>query len=183
MIKQLHKDIQTGKTTSVDLTKKYLASINKKNDELFAFLNVQDESALEQAAMVDNKVQQGEKIGLLEGSPCAIKDNITIKGKKATAASKILENYLASYDASVIKMLKKEACVFLGKTNLDEFAMGSSTENSAFGTTKNPHDIERVPGGSSGGSACAVAAEMAPWALGSDTGGSVRHRAPPRSRR
>ena len=174
MIKKLHKNIQTGRTKSVDLTKKYLASIAKKNDDLFAFLDIHEKAAIEQASKVDERVEKGEKIDLLEGIPCAIKDNIVIKGTTATAASKILENFTAPYDATIIKKLKKKESVFLGKTNLDEFAMGSSTENSAFGTTKNPHDIRRVAGGSSGGSACAVAADMAVWALGSDTGGSIR---------
>lgn len=174
MIRKLHENIQSGKVSSTDLTKKYLSSIKRKNEKLFAFLSVHNEKALEQAERVDDKVRRGEKIGLLEGIPCAIKDNITIKETITTAASKILENYVAPYDASVIKKLKKESSIFLGKTNLDEFAMGSSTENSAYGTTKNPHDESRVAGGSSGGSACAVAADLAPWALGSDTGGSIR---------
>ena len=129
---------------------------------------------MKQAEEVDIALAKGEEINELAGLPMAIKDNILIKGLPATAASKILENYKATYDATVIKKLKNKKAVFLGKTNLDEFAHGSSTENSAFKTTKNPYDLERVPGGSSGGSAAAVAANMAVAALGTDTGGSIR---------
>jgi len=150
----------------------YLANIEKKNPELNAYLGVYDDVKV-QAEAAQKRIDAGES-GELIGIPIAVKDNILIKGKRVGAASKILENYVASYDAHVIEKLKKEGAVFIGRTNLDEFAMGGSTENSAYGVTKNPHDTDRVAGGSSGGSAAAVAGGLAPVALGSDTGGSIR---------
>lgn len=158
--------------SAVDLASAYLKEIEKKNKELNAYLEIYDD-VLEQAKMADDRIAKGESFPLL-GIPLAIKDVILIKGKKVSAASKILENYFASYDATVISKLKKQGAVLLGRTNTDEFAMGGSTENSAYGVTKNPHDTSRVSGGSSGGSVVAVAANMALGALGSDTGGSVR---------
>ncbi len=158
--------------SAVDLASAYLAEIKKKNGELNAYLEVFDD-VLEQAKVSDELIAKGESYPLL-GIPLAIKDVILIKGRKVSAASKILENYIASYDATVITKLKKQGVIFLGRTNMDEFALGSSTENSAYGVTKNPYDTERVPGGTSGGSAVAVAGNMALAALGSDTGGSVR---------
>lgn len=174
MIKKLHQDIVKGKITSTELTQNCLDEIDAKDKKIGAFLDVYKEEALELARKVDEKVLKGEEIGLLEGIPCSIKDNMCIEGKITTAASKILENYKAAYDATVIRKLKKAGSIFLGKNNLDEFAMGGSTESSAFKKTKNPLNLERVPGGSSGGSAAAVVAGMANWALGSDTGGSIR---------
>ncbi|MEK7471036.1 MAG: Asp-tRNA(Asn)/Glu-tRNA(Gln) amidotransferase subunit GatA [Patescibacteria group bacterium] len=158
--------------SAVDLASAYLAEIKKKNKELNAYLEV-FEDVLEQAKIADEIIAKGESYPLL-GIPLAIKDVILIKGRKVSAASKILENYIASYDATVIFKLKKQGAVFLGRTNTDEFAMGGSTENSAYGVTKNPNDTSRVAGGSSGGSVVAVAANLALGALGSDTGGSVR---------
>src|SRR3989344_4796819 len=158
--------------SAVDLAQAYLAEIEKKNTELNAYLEVFDD-VLEEARQADERIAKGESCPLL-GIPLAIKDVILIKGRRVSAGSKILENYTASYDATVISKLKKQGAVFLGRTNMDEFALGGSTENSAYGVTKNPHDILRVAGGTSGGSAAAVASNMALAALGSDTGGSVR---------
>lgn len=174
MIRELHEKLLKKETTSVKLTEDYFAVIEKKDKDVRAYLTLTKDMALEQARKTDEKIAKGEDIALLEGIPGAIKDNMCVKGVRTTAASKILDNYIAPYDATVISRLKKRGAVFLGKTNLDEFAMGSSTENSAYGATKNPYDLERVPGGSSGGSAAAVAAGEAVWAIGSDTGGSIR---------
>jgi len=174
MIRELHEKLINKKITSVQLTEEYFAVIEKKDKELNAYLTLTKKLAMDQATKVDEKIARGEKIDLLEGIPGAIKDNICIAGIRTTAASKILDNYIAPYDATVITKLNAVGVVMLGKTNLDEFAMGSSTENSAYGVTKNPSDLERVSGGSSGGSAAAVAAGEAVWALGSDTGGSIR---------
>lgn len=172
-IRECHEGLKRGDFTSVDLTKAYLENIKKFNKDINAFLLVDEKGALEQAEMADEKIKKGD-FGLLCGIPCAIKDNILVKDLKCTAASKMLENYVAIYDATVIERLRHEGAVILGKTNLDEFAFGSSCENSAFGPTKNPYDKTRVAGGSSGGSAAAVAANMACYALGSDTGCSIR---------
>jgi aspartyl-tRNA(Asn)/glutamyl-tRNA(Gln) amidotransferase subunit A len=174
MIRELHEKLINGEITSEKLTLDYFDAIEKKDKDIRAYLTLTREMAIEQAKKVDEKIKRGEEIGLLEGIPGAIKDNICIEGVRTTSASKILDNYIAPYNATVIDKLNEKGAVILGKTNLDEFAMGSSTENSAYGPTKNPHDPERVPGGSSGGSAAAVAADVAVWALGSDTGGSIR---------
>lgn len=171
-IKKAHEDMKSGKYSAVDLSKAYLDEIKKKNKDINAYLEIFDD-VMEQAKDVDKKFMNSSAT-LLTGIPLAIKDNILIKGRRANSASKILENYHAVYDATVIEKLKKEGAIFLGRTNMDEFAMGSSTENSAFGVTKNPHDVSRVAGGSSGGSAAAVAMNGALVALGSDTGGSIR---------
>jgi aspartyl-tRNA(Asn)/glutamyl-tRNA(Gln) amidotransferase subunit A len=174
MIRELHQKLISGKITSVQLTEQYFNVIKKKDGEIGAYLTLCKNEALKQAKFIDEKIKKGEPIDLLAGIPCAVKDNMCVDGVRTTAASKILDNYIAPYDATVIKKLKEVGVVILGKTNLDEFAMGASTENSAYQKTKNPVDTERVPGGSSGGSAAAVAAELTPWALGSDTGGSIR---------
>ncbi len=173
-IKQAHEGLLKKDFSAVELARAYLSEIKAKDKELNAFLAVTEELALRQAESVDEKISSGGDIPFLAGIPCAIKDAIMVKDQKCTAGSKILENYTASYDAKVIKKLKKEGAVILGKTNLDEFAMGGSGENSAFGPTKNPNDESRVAGGSSSGSAASVAANEACFALGSDTGGSVR---------
>ena len=158
----------------MEMAQNFFDWIEKKDGEIMAYLSLNKDLAMKQAEQADLKIAKNESVGLLAGVPLAIKDNLLIEGLPATAASKILKDYTASYDATVIKKLKSSGAVFLGKTNLDEFAMGSSTENSAFQKTKNPHDLLRVPGGSSGGSAAAVAAHIAVAALGSDTGGSIR---------
>jgi aspartyl-tRNA(Asn)/glutamyl-tRNA(Gln) amidotransferase subunit A len=166
------KKMKAGELSSEKLVQDLLAKIEQENPKLNAYLEVFAD-ALKQARAADKARQAGEDLPLL-GIPLAIKDNILIGGRIASAASKMLENYHASYDATVIKRLKAAGAIFLGRTNMDEFAMGGSTENSAFGSTKNPHDSTRVAGGSSGGSAAAVAAGLALGALGSDTGGSIR---------
>ncbi len=171
-IVKARKALDAKQFSAVDLAQAYLNQIEKKNPELNAYLEVFDD-ALEQAKAADDRIAKGKTAPLL-GIPLAIKDVILIDGKKITAGSKILENYVATYDATAISKLKSEGAVFLGRTNTDEFAMGGSTENSAFGVTKNPHDTGRVAGGSSGGSAAALSANLCLGALGSDTGGSVR---------
>lgn len=173
-IKSFHEGLVNKKFSALEIVQTFFHHIKETDKKIGAYLYLNEENAVKDAEGVDLALAGGEEVGELAGVPLAIKDNILIKDWPATAASKILENYTSSYDAGVIQKLKEENAVFLGKTNLDEFAMGSSTENSAFQTTKNPRDAERVPGGSSGGSAAAVAAHMAVAALGSDTGGSVR---------
>ena len=168
-IKKAHKHLMDGDFSARELTQVYLENINP---ELNAFIEIFDD-ALEQADEADKRIKAGQTT-VLTGIPLAIKNNILIKGNRTTAGSKILENYHAVYDATVIKKLKEAGAVFLGGVNMDEFAMGSSTENSAFGVTKNPYDRERVSGGSSGGSAVAVVGNEALGALGTDTGGSIR---------
>jgi aspartyl-tRNA(Asn)/glutamyl-tRNA(Gln) amidotransferase subunit A len=166
------KKLDAGEITSVELVEALKKNIDAKNKDLNVYLEVFAD-AEEQAKAADEKRKRGEK-GALLGIPLAIKDNILIEGRVASSASKILENYVATYDATAIQKLKEAGAVFIGRANMDEFAMGGSTENSAYGPTKNPLDESRVPGGSSGGSAAAVAAHMALGALGSDTGGSIR---------
>jgi aspartyl-tRNA(Asn)/glutamyl-tRNA(Gln) amidotransferase subunit A len=156
-----------------ELSEMSLKRIKQVDGQVHAFLYVAENESLKQATEADDLIAQGENFALT-GIPYAAKDNILVKGLQATAASKILENYKATYNATIIKQLNRELPVLMGKTNMDEFAMGSSTENSAYGPTKNPFDLERVPGGSSGGSAAAVASGEVLFALGTDTGGSVR---------
>lgn len=171
-IAQAHDHLKRGDFTAVELVQAHLDLIAEKNKEVNAYLEVFDD-ALDSAKEADKRIKSG-KAAVLTGIPCGIKDNILIQGKRAGGASRILEPYHAAYDATAIARLKAEGAIFLGRTNMDEFAMGSSTENSAYGSTKNPHDLSRVAGGSSGGSAAAVAMDAALFALGSDTGGSVR---------
>lgn len=171
-IAQAHDALKKGEFTATQLAQAVLDVIEKDNAEINAYLEVYDD-VMEQARAADEVIAAGKQ-GPLTGIPIAYKDNILIKGKKATASSKILTGYVAPYDATVTEYLKKEGVVFIGRTNMDEFAMGSSTETSAFGMTRNPLDTERVPGGSSGGAAAAVAMGGALASFGSDTGGSIR---------
>ena len=173
-IAQAHEGLKAKEFSAVELCRAHLENIKTKDKEVFSFLAIREDSALLDAKKIDDLISTAKDFPVLAGIPVAIKDIILVEGMKCTAASKILENYVAPYDATVVKKLKKQGAVILGKTNLDEFAMGSSTENSWFGPTRNPHDLTRVPGGSSGGSAAAVAGKMALGALGSDTGGSIR---------
>lgn len=173
-IKEARAGLLEKKFSASELAGAYLDKIERENDKIFAFLSVSRDLAMKQAVSVDLKIKNGEDVPALAGIPMAIKDIIMVDGVKCTSGSKILDNYVAPYDATVVKRLKEQGAVILGKTNLDEFAMGSSTENSAYGVTRNPRDLERVPGGSSGGSAAAVAANQCVASLGSDTGGSIR---------
>ncbi len=172
-IKKTQEGLFSKEFSAVELAKECFREIEKEKD-LNAFLALNKDGALVQAEIIDKKIASGEILEKLDGIPVAIKDNILVKDIISTSGSKILENYVAPYDATVIQKLKESGAIILGKTNMDEFAMGSSTENSAFGPTKNSRNRECVPGGSSGGSAVAVAADLSVAALGSDTGGSVR---------
>ena len=170
----LHDMLVNKEITSLELTQAVLARIDEVEGDVQAYLTITREEALAQAKAVDEKIAKGEEIAFLEGIPGAIKDNICTNGIKTTCASKILQKFVPPYDATVMQKLEAQNPVVLGKTNLDEFAMGGSTENSAYHPTCNPWNTDCVPGGSSGGSAAAVAAGTAVWALGSDTGGSIR---------
>ena len=172
-IKQMSEKLRSGEITSVELTQHYLDRIERLDPELNAYVTVTPELALEMAKQADELIAKGEG-SPLTGIPLAHKDIFCTEGVKTTCGSKMLDNFISPYDAHVVEQLKHAGFPILGKTNMDEFAMGSSTESSYYGQTKNPWDLKAVPGGSSGGSAAAVAAGLAPWATGSDTGGSIR---------
>jgi aspartyl-tRNA(Asn)/glutamyl-tRNA(Gln) amidotransferase subunit A len=171
---ELQEGIRSGSVKAIDLAKSYYDRIQAVNPKLNAYLSLTRERALEQAAKVDDSAAKGDPLGQLAGIPVGIKDVLVMKGAPATAGSKILKGYQPPYDATAVQRLESAGAVLLGKLNCDEFAMGSSNENSAYGPVRNPVDLERVPGGSSGGSAAAVAANLAVATLGTDTGGSIR---------
>ena len=168
------QQVQDGNISAEDFVAKTIEQINSVDEKLHAFLSV-NENAIDQARLIDKKIKSGDKIGACFGMPISIKDNMCIKNEKTTCASKMLENFISPYDATVITKLKQQDAIFIGKTNMDEFAMGLSTEFSAFGPSRNPWNPEYVPGGSSGGSAVSVSAFECVTSLGSDTGGSVRN--------
>ncbi|MBU1446260.1 Asp-tRNA(Asn)/Glu-tRNA(Gln) amidotransferase subunit GatA [Patescibacteria group bacterium] len=173
-IESAHEALKNKEISCVDMTKAFLDNAKKSNDELNIFITISEEEALQQALEVDKKIAAGEEIGILEGIPVGIKDLINTKGVRTTCASKMLDDFVPPYDATVVKKLRDLGMVMIGKTNLDEFACGVSTEHSYYGVTKNPHNPEYVSGGSSGGSAAALVVNSCLYTLGTDTGGSVR---------
>ena len=171
---QLAKLLRKGEVSSREITESVFKRIDEKEGTVHAFITENREDALKQADLADNRFRKGKRVSTLNGIPIAIKDNMCTKGIRTTCGSKILYNYIPPYNATAVKKVLRSGAVLIGKTNMDEFAMGSSTENSAFEPTRNPVDPDRVPGGSSGGSAAAVASGETVLALGSDTGGSIR---------
>ena len=171
---QLLAELESGRVTSVEVTQAFVDRIEAHDKQVGAFLRFSAVAALEQARQIDQRRRNGERLGRLAGLPVAVKDLLCTRGEMTTCASRILENFVAPYDATAVAKLKAADAVLIGRTNLDEFAMGGSTENSAFQKTRNPWDTERTPGGSSGGAAACVAASMAPLSIGTDTGGSIR---------
>ena len=175
-IRLLNKDLRSKSISAEEITRKYLESLHRVEGSINSFISVSDEAAMQQARLIDERIAKNgsDSLPILSGIPIAIKDNILTAGIRTTAGSQILKDFIPTTDATAVSRLKQSGAVLIGKTNMDEFGMGSSTENSSFKPTRNPRDTTRVPGGSSGGSAAAVAADQCVASLGSDTGGSIR---------